>query len=148
MRKQIYCVGPITGLSAQEVFDYYDGVSETLSEAGFKVLNPLTGKDHLRTEEEFKSSGYECSPLTADNSIVNRDRWMVQQADIVFADFTRGKDRASIGTCFEMAWANLGGKLIVSVIPDGNIHDHAFIKQVSTVFKTTEEAVDYLSLLA
>ena len=146
--KQIYCVGPITGLSADEVFNYYDNISKVLSGAGFKVLNPLTGKDHLRTEEDFKASGYKCSPLTADNSIVNRDRWMVQQSEIVFADFTRGKDRASIGTCFEMAWANLQGKLIVSVIPDGNIHDHAFIKQVSTVFKTTEEAVDYLKLLA
>lgn len=146
--KSIYCVGPITGLTAEEVFTYYDKVTSTLRGYGYDVFNPMTGKDHLRTEEEFKGSGYECTPFTADHSIVNRDKWMVQQSDIVFADFTRGKDRASIGTCFEMAWAYMTGKLIVSVIPDGNIHDHAFIKQASTVFKTTDEALEYLKQLA
>lgn len=146
--KRIYCVGPITGLNAEEVFSYYDKISMKLTGFGYEVLNPMTGKDHMRTEENFKAEGYTCSPLTQDNAIFNRDRWMVEHSDIVFADFTRGTKRASIGTCFELAWASASGKLIVSVIPDGNIHNHVFIKQASAaVFETTEQATEYLKLL-
>jgi nucleoside 2-deoxyribosyltransferase len=145
---KIYCVGPITGLSAIDVFNYYDKIKKDLNEIGYEVLSPMTGKDHMRNEEEFKSEGYQCSPLTKDNAIFNRDRWMVQHSDVVFADFTRGKERASIGTCFELAWANAHGKLIISVIPTGNIHQHLFIKQASAaVFETTAEAIEYLKLL-
>lgn len=145
---KIYCVGGITGLSAKEVFDYYDFIKDELKHIGFDVFHPMVGKDYMRNEEEFKSEGYTCSPLTEDNAIFNRDKWMVQHSDIVFADFTRSTKRASIGTCFEIAWANLSGKMVISVVPKGNIHNHVFIKQAcSAVFETTDEALAYLKLL-
>jgi nucleoside 2-deoxyribosyltransferase len=145
---KIYCVGGITGLNGDEVFGYYDRIKKDLGEMGFDVYHPMVGKDHMRTEEEFLSEGNKCSPITADNAIFNRDKWMVQHSDIVFADFTRSTKRASIGTCFEIAWANLAGKMVIAVVPDGNIHNHVFIKQAcSAVFKSTEEALVYLEML-
>ncbi len=38
---------------------------------------------------------------------------------------------ASIGTCFELAWAYEFGTPIISIIPEANIHRHAFIEAAS-----------------
>ena len=147
---KVYCAGPITGLTGQEVFEHYDDVSARLKDAGFQVFHPMIGKDHMRTEESFKSTGHNENPITKDRSIYGRDKWMVSQADIVFTDFTRAT-KASIGCCFELAWANLLGKQTVVVIPDmtTNPHNHAFIKEASDIiFSNTDEAIEYLNMLS
>lgn len=145
---KIYCVGGITGLTGDEVFNYYDSIKGKLVAHGYDVFHPMIGKDHMRNEVSFLSEGNVCNPITADNAIFNRDKWMVEHSDIVFADFTRSTERASIGTCFEMAWGNMAGKMVIAVVPKGNVHNHLFIKQAcSAVFETTQEALDYLKLL-
>ena len=57
MSMKIYCCKPISGRSADEVFEYYERMSNTLSEWGYSVLSPLHGKNLLRTETEFRAQG-------------------------------------------------------------------------------------------
>lgn len=141
---KIYLATPISGRSYDEVTNYYKETSESLHNAGYSVLCPMNGKTHLRTEVEFKAHGYTDNPTSTNHAIIERDRWMVSQADIVYANLI-GSKHASIGTCMELAWAHDKGKHTIVSMEDTNIHQHAFILETADiVFKTHEEAMSYL----
>ena len=73
---------------------------------------------------------------------------MVGQADIVFVDLSNSVF-TSIGCMFELAWAYELRKHVVVVVPEENIHQHAFVLQAADIiFETTEEALNYLHALA
>jgi hypothetical protein len=140
---KIYCVHPISGLSADEVFDYYDDTKTVLTDMGYDVFIPMIGKGHLRTEIKFKAADYR-SPLTTNHAIFNRDKWMVKQADILYANFT-GAEIVSIGSMFELAWGSDNDKQVIVVMEKDNIHRHAFVMEAATIiFETENEAIDYL----
>ena len=50
---KIYLAHPITGLNSNEVFDYYDTISELLN-GRHTILSPMTGKDYLRNETTIR----------------------------------------------------------------------------------------------
>lgn len=142
---KIYLARPISGASAEEVYGYYDEVTTILKNVtSYEVLSPMKGKQPLRTELEFKAHGYDHVPVATNHAIIERDRWMVSNADIVYANLS-GTQRVSIGTCMELAWAHDKGKHTIVVMEEGNIHRHAFILEAADiVFKTHDEAMDYL----
>lgn len=146
---KIYLAGPITGKRGKEVIQRYEEKKALLSDFGYEVYSPMTGKEYLEKEEgPLKSTGY-LQPLSTDQAIYHRDRWMVGTADVILADLSNAGDRVSIGTMMEIAWGSLLRKQIVLVMPAGNIHDHAFVKQSATViFDDIEDAYDYLKVLA
>lgn len=72
---------------------------------------------------------------------------MVKNSDIVLCDLSRAK-KASIGCCFEMAWAWTYSKQLIVINPEENIHQHAFVKAASTIeFLNTKDAIEYLDNL-
>jgi hypothetical protein len=116
---------------------------------GYNVFHPWIGKDNLRNELSVRSVGYDDNPITTNKAIRSVDFWRVDQSDILFPDFTRCKDVASIGTVAEMSRAYDRGKLIVTVLPEDNIHRHAFVLEMSSVvFETIEEAYTYFQMLS
>ena len=118
-----------------------------LTLAGWDVLIPMFGKGSLRTEMKFKAHNYR-GPLTTNHAIFSRDKWMVQQVDILFANFT-GATIVSIGSMFELAWGSLLGKQVIVVIDKKNIHQHAFVLEAaSIIFEDENEAISYLTKLA
>lgn len=146
---RIYIAHQITGLTPEIVYNYYKETGELLRQRGYEVLCPMTGKGYLRTAEEhvYKPKDYNFPPST-NHAIFERDKWMVTNCDVWYCDFT-GMTRVGIGILFELAWAALLGKHTVSVIPEGNIHQHAFVLEASDiVFATEEEALNYLEKLA
>jgi nucleoside 2-deoxyribosyltransferase len=146
-KMRVYCVHPISGMSGDEVFEYYQDTYDVLSEK-YDVLTPMIGKTKLRTEIKFKAEGYKDNPLATNHAIFERDRWMVKQSDIIYANLS-GTDRVSIGSMMELAWASLLGKYIVLVMEKDNIHRHAFVLEAADViFYNEEEALDYLRALA
>ena len=146
----IYLAGPIAGQTGDAVNSSIKEKSAVLFDFGYVIYHPMVGKEHLILKaEKFKSNGYEEFPVATAHAIFSRDKWMVSQADIILADLTHTGSRASIGTMMEIAWANLQGKQVIVIMPDGNIHDHLFVREAATfVFKTLEEAYDYLKELA
>lgn len=141
---KIYIAGAISGKSADEAFEYFLTRKAMLERCGYSVLCPLTAKGHLRTETTFKASDYR-HPISTNRAIIGRDRWMVKQADIVYLNLSSATS-ASIGSMFELAWAYDTGKHIIAVIPEGNIHQHAFVIQAADiVFQNEEEAIKYLA---
>lgn len=143
---RIYCVHPISGESADSVFKYYEDTQQLLTNVGYDVFIPMFGKSNLRTELEFKSHDYR-SPLSTNHAIYGRDKWMVNQSDIIYANFL-GAKRVSIGSMFELAWASLLNKQVIIVMEQDNIHRHAFVLEASTIiFETEQQAIEYLTKL-
>jgi nucleoside 2-deoxyribosyltransferase len=144
---KIYCCHPISGCSAADVFKYYEDTSKMLDSYGYQVLTPMHGKGILRTEMAFKAVDYR-NPVSTNHAIFNRDRWMVTQADVIYANLL-GAKIVSIGTVMELAWASDKGKHVVLVMEEENIHRHAFVLEAATIIWTTEaEALTYLKNLA
>lgn len=145
---KIYLAGPITGRGYDEVVDLYKKKASVLAEHGYDVLCPMTGKQHLRNEVEFKAHGFH-HPVSSNHAIFERDAWMVQNTDIILVDLSNSGDRVSIGAMMELAWGSLLGKHTLTILPKENIHRHAFVLEASDiVFETEEEAFIYLADLA
>ena len=143
---KIYTAGPITGLSYDKVMDRYEKQVAILKSYGYDVVCPMTGKGYLKYEKALSSTGYK-HPTATNHAIKGRDMWMVRYTDIVLVDFT-DSEVASIGSCMEMAWASMLGKHIVIVLPDNNIHKHAFILECADViFNNITDAYEYLESL-
>ena len=144
----IYFARPITGCSADDVIQYYDTVSKHYGALGVKIFQPMLGKGILRNEKKFKSVGYDNTPLATNHAILQRDLWMVDQADVIFMDLSEAKE-VSIGCCMELAVGHWLRKYTIVVMPgDDNPHNHAFVLEASdVVFKNRQEAFDYLDKL-
>jgi nucleoside 2-deoxyribosyltransferase len=147
---KIYLAGPISGLSYEEAAGRIKRIKHALeiqcSLANLDVMHPLTGKGYLHTEKALAPEGYKFPPST-DHAIVERDLWMVRQADIVLMNL-HGAKTASIGSVSELAWAHLLGKHTVVIMEEGNPHQHAFVAQMAdVVFETEKEAIHYVANL-
>lgn len=143
---KIYLVHPISGLSADDVFAYYVAAKDRLGSL-YDVLTPMYGKSFLRCEKELKAHSYK-HPCTTNHAIFERDHWMVCQADIIYANFSKAVG-VSIGSMMELAWASHLGKHVVVTMPEDNIHAHAFVfEAASVIFPDHESAMEYLTHLA
>jgi len=144
---KIYMVHPISGLSADEVFEYYQKNEATLTSWGYDVLTPMYGKGMLRTELKFREADYS-QPCTTNHAIFTRDHWMVTQADVLYANLTLATT-ASIGSIMELAWGSHLGKHIVATVPEKSVHRHCFVMEAcSIIYPTHEESMEYLRMLA
>ena len=144
---KVYISAPISGRSAEEVFAYYDSLTERLTDIGYTVLSPMAGKDHLRNEIVMRPSGYE-HWLSNDHAIYERDLWMVRQSDIVLADLSSAI-KSSHGCITELAWAKLLGKHTIRVIDARDtLHRGPFLDGNSDItLPNIDEAIDYLGTL-
>jgi nucleoside 2-deoxyribosyltransferase len=147
---KIYIAGAISGQSTHGVFTYFKQTAYLLQGLGYIVYSPLIGKDKLfRNEVEFKAEGYDSNPRITNHAIIERDRWMVQQSDILYCNLTMSKEIVSIGSMMELAWAHHLGKHTIVVMQADNIHRHAFvIEAADVIFETEREGLEYLRELS
>jgi len=144
-RLSVYCAHPISGLTWDEVVDYYQDINSLLGGMGLDVLHPMTGKGEIRTEisERFQPADFK-SAIASNHAIFERDRWMVNQCDMLLLDLT-GTTTISIGCMMELAWASLLGKYTVVIMEPTNIHLHAFVVEAADIiFETESIALAYL----
>jgi hypothetical protein len=144
--KKIYLAHPISSMSTDEVFTYYDNMTNILKPI-YEVLSPMLGKDSLRCEKEFRAEGYG-DPMISNHALFERDTWMVKQCDIILCDFTDARV-SSIGCAMELAIGSWLYKHTVIVMPKGNINDHAFIREAGDIiFDNIDSAIEYLNVIA
>ena len=146
---KLYLALPISGRGYDEVVKDIHDSKEKLEHWGFEVFQPMTGKSYLRNELEFKATSYN-NPVSTNHAILERDKWMVLNSDVILLDLSNGSERVSIGGVMELAWASLLNKHTVVVLPkENNIHNHAFVLEAADViFETMDEAMAYLCKLA
>jgi|WetSurMetagenome_2_1015567.scaffolds.fasta_scaffold00049_18 nucleoside 2-deoxyribosyltransferase len=148
---KIYLAHPISGMTPEAVIDYYENLVKGLSDVGYDCLYPMIAKGYLRTDPKYRGEPLVTNgitnPVSTNHAIVERDKWMVTQSDIVLVDFS-GAKIVSIGSCMELAWASLLGKHTIVVMDAEGLHKHAFILDCADiVFEKAGEAFEYLSKL-
>lgn len=144
---KIYLAAPISGMSGEEVINYFTNTAYHLRQSGFDVIHPMLGKGYFRNEIKFKAEGYLGLPMSTNHAILNRDCWMVGQCDILYCNLTNAKI-VSIGSCMELAWGHILRKHTVVAMRPDNIHQHAFVLEAADViFETHSNALEYLAEL-
>jgi nucleoside 2-deoxyribosyltransferase len=150
---RVYLAGPITGLTYGGATSWREYVTSVFAEEGaglIEVLSPMRGKDFILKRigaEERLAQTYDV-PLSTGKALVGRDRHDVQNSDVVLFNLS-GAEKVSIGSMFEYGWADAARKLIVTVMEDGNVHDHAFIREVSHyLVSDIEQAIDIILAFA
>ena len=145
---KIYLAHPITGLTREEVVGYYQRMTVGLESRGYVVLCPMTGKGDIRVEKEYRATGYEDIPAATNHAIFERDKWMVEQCDVLLCDLSDKSERY-IGCIMELAWGSLLGKHTILVMPEDSEYRHAFMLEAADVcFVNLLDALDYLRKLS
>ena len=145
---KIYLGFRISGSSYEAVTKYVSNVQEELDSCGYTVMHPMTGKESLRTETQFKAHGYAGIPQATNHAIFERDIWMVRQCDVFYLNLMDADERVSIGGVMELAVAAALGEHTVVSMGAENIHQHAFVLEAADViYETHEEAMKYLERL-
>ena len=152
VKPTVYVAGPIAGCSWEETVEWRRRIEGELPEC--HILTPMRGKEFLATLSEMPLTSAQVDPKTemteteevvsSQHPIVVRDHWDVSRCDLLFVNLlpslTTGK--ASIGTCFELAWAWKYQKPAVVVMNDGNPNDHPFVREAAyAVVPTTARAI-------
>lgn len=145
----IYLAGPMTGLTYEEISTWRNKADKFLRHVGWHVLSPVTDKmatDHPINDDAKRDT--EHRPIVRTSSaFVSQDIFYVKHSDAILANFT-GAKKVSLGTIWELGVADALGKMIVSVIEPGSVHDHSFVRRRSSLFvPTMDEALEYLSII-
>lgn len=141
MKRSVYLVGPITGLTYEGATDWREHAKKFLANHGIASLNPLRGKGYLLNETSIADK-YDLHVMSTSRGIMTRDYFDCMNAGVILANFL-GAKKASIGSAMECAWAYVNHTpLIVCMEKDGNPHDHSMIREAAGYrVETVEEGL-------
>jgi hypothetical protein len=147
-KKALFLAGPLTGISYGDALDWRKYVESKLP-ADVIAFSAIRGKRHVANERVLKDS-YPEHLLSTPQGTITRDRYDASRCDALFVNFLNA-DRVSIGTIMEMAWADAWRIPIILVMEKGNVHDHAFVRQVSAFIagdldEAIQTAVDVITM--
>lgn len=130
MSKTVYLSGPMTGCSNAEMTKWRQSVSSTLAKLDIHALSPVRHLDELI--------------YLGERFAFYRDYNDVKNCDALLVNFL-GSQRVSIGTVFEICWAQMLKIPCVVVMNNGNVHSHLFIKEAaSAIVPTLKEGLRHL----
>lgn len=127
---KLYLAGPMTGLTPEAASSWRDdpNLVRALEADGWELLSPLRDKPWLPHGAVMTSRIDE----DKERIEVTRDHNDIDVAAALLVNLL-GAEIVSIGTIAEMGRAHALGKPIVTVMePEGNIHDHMFVQEMST----------------
>jgi nucleoside 2-deoxyribosyltransferase len=146
---RVYLAGPITGLTFEGCTDWREYAVKELDKVGITGLSPMRAKDYLSSMSVIgdnydgrKDINPLADILSGSRGITTRDRWDTTRCDVILANFL-GAEKVSIGTVMEIAWADsVRTPSIVVMEPEGNVHDHAMIREcIGFRVETLEEGL-------
>ncbi len=126
--KALFLAGPLTGISYKDALDWRKYVESKLP-ADVIAFSALRGKGYVTAERVLKDA-YPKHLLSTPQGTITRDRYDVSRCNALFVNFLNA-EKVSIGTIMEMAWADARRIPIILAMEAGNIHDHAFVRQVA-----------------
>lgn len=148
----VYLAGPISGLTYDGAEEWRENCRQMLAPSGIKTLSPLRGKDYLRAIGEIDAIGAAYAgmgELSSSRGVITRDRYDATRCDIILVNLF-GASRISIGTMFEVAWADAKRIPIVCIMEkEGNVHDHMMLReQIGYQVETLEAACHIIRMIA
>jgi hypothetical protein len=139
----VYLAGPMFGLTVAQARGWRD-VARKYLEPYFRCFNPMDVIKELSENDILKCEYSDLGVSYSSKGIVRGDLYEVMQSQIILANLTDATS-ASIGTIREISTAAVvGNKLIVLIIPKGNIHNHPSVVDAGVVVETLEEAINYI----
>jgi nucleoside 2-deoxyribosyltransferase len=122
----VYLSGPISGLDYNESVAWTNEAKNILwDQYGIEGYRPLRGKHFLKDKGLIGVHGYK-DAIASQKGVYRRDKNDVKTSDAVLVNLL-GAKRISIGTMFEMAWAEDNNVPVVLVMEDeGNCCEHMF----------------------
>ena len=143
----VYLAGPISHETYDDVTEWRNQVTVRLVQIGFRVLNPMRGKEALRDVGLLKPTGYAAEGILSGKSLVRRDLGDIVAADAVIINFAGAREK-SLGSIAELGYARGKGKHVVVVMSADDIHDHIFVHELAdVVVETLDEAISWLRTL-
>lgn len=148
----VYLAGPISGLTYDGAEAWREEARTALEPSGIKTLSPLRGKDYLKAIGVIDQIGVAYAAmgvLSTSRGVITRDRYDATRCDALLVNLL-GASRISIGTMFEIAWADLKRIPIVLMMEaEGNVHDHMMLReQTGYQVESLEAAVHVLKMIA
>jgi hypothetical protein len=142
---RVYLAGPITGHPTEEVKNWRNFVREQVQVAEFidPALLPFDATDAYKARETASKA---LRRLNHGRLVLTRNRILIENSDIIFANFLGAKHRVSIGVVGELFWANSFNKPIIIIREKrSNIHDHAMLNAMaSRICYSLEEGCELL----
>jgi hypothetical protein len=147
-KKALFLAGPLTGISYGDALDWRTYVESKLP-SDVIAFSALRGKEYVAKEAVLEDS-YPEHLLSTPQGTITRDRYDISRCDALFVNFLKA-ERVSIGTVMEMAWADARRIPIILAMVKGNIHDHAFVRQVAAFItgdldEAIQTAVDVVTM--
>lgn len=136
---RVYLSGPISGKSYGGATSWRDDATRFLNGYSIETLDPMRGKASLQGQKVIEDQPAVGGALVADAAIYHRDHWDVERCDVVLVNLSESGKRVSIGTMFELAWAWIHRRVVILVLPDDNVHEHAFVRQAASMRVNTLE---------
>lgn len=129
---KVYLAGPITGKTYQEArYGWRQELADLLI-GDVHVLSPMRHEGHLAEIQGPLNKSYPTHLFSHSKMIVAKDFLDIDESTIVVANFEPAT-KISIGTLVELGYARAKDKTIVVIMPDGNMHDHPFVREVAAV---------------
>lgn len=130
MTTKIFLSGAIDYVGDYAVY-WRKEASLALTSLGYTVLDPTTVRDdHTSMSPE---------------EIAQKNLFLQKKADLILVEYML-KDRAYIGTDFELAWAKIHGQPSV-VICSPHYSNRVYMKYMATkLADNIEDAIDYISV--
>lgn len=144
--KRIYLCGQITGASYDEArWGWRARVGALLEDSDIKVISPMRRIDENRDDvDSISPHGLRGSVLQSAKGLTACDKFDLKRSDLVFANLVMNNPaKISVGSMIELGWADALGIPVVAVLPEGNAHDHAMVRELITWRCTTmEQAIE------
>lgn len=142
---QIYVAGSISHLKMKDAKNTFDNIKYEIEQhTEHKAYCSLRHIHNIDNDTIIRPHSHNEDYLSTDVSIFNRCRNDIRRADIVLF-YLRDVKKVSIGSIYEMSLAYTLSKDIIVVMEDGNIHDHAFVKQsASYITDNILDVIEYL----
>jgi len=146
----LYISHPLSGLTVEEVDEWYERWINRFKDKGFRVFDPISMQSALKNMKNT-TLGHTVPDglggITNDKAIFERDKWAVTQADIILVDLSTAT-KVSIGCLSELIIAHTLNKHTITIMDKHNCHWHSFIIQASAIIlDTMDEASHYLEAL-
>lgn len=142
--RYVYLCGQITDATYDEArYGWRARVGAHLNRlAEVRCLSPMRNKEHLKDGQKLSPLGRQDSVLSCPRGITTRDRWDLSRSTLVFANLDMG-EKISIGCSIELGWADILRIPVLAVMPEGNPHDHAMVRElVGWRVQTVDEGIE------
>jgi len=142
---RVYLAGPITGHSPGDIANWRETVRAECKDVDF-VDPALAAYDAGNSYSKPETGAEALRRLNHGRFVLDRNKLLIKNCDLIFANVLGGNDRVSIGTVGELFLAYSYGKSVIVVREQSeNIHDHAMLNAIaSTVCFSLEEGCEVL----